>query len=370
MVERRGPSETDTCGTPVKIDDFSTLARAKLPSDVFDYIDGGAGDEITSRANRRDLDEIRLLPLCLRNVSELDLSVTLLGHSFRFPVGFSPTAFHRLVHEGGEVSTARAAGALGIPMVVSSMSSIALEDVVGDSGHEKLWFQTYIFKDRDLTRELIRRAERSGYRAIVVTVGCPVPGKREKNIVNRFALPAHVVAANFVKRNAVVHNNPIHSVGGAELDPSLTWRDVEWLRGSTDLPIVLKGIMNPADVAPALDLQVSGLIVSNHGGRQLDTTESTVRILPEVAAAVSGRIPLLVDSGFRRGTDVFKAIALGADGILLGRPVVWALAVGGEKGVVDAVGLLIEELRIAMRIAGCSSIGEIRKESANIIRRN
>jgi (S)-2-hydroxy-acid oxidase/4-hydroxymandelate oxidase len=249
------------------------------------------------------------------------------------------------------------------------MSSISLEDVARDSGNENLWFQTYIFKDRELTKELIRRAEKSGYKAIVVSLGCPVTGKREKNLVNRFALPEHVVAANFAKRNVIVHNNPIHSVDGAELDPSLTWSDMEWLRCNTGLPIMLKGVMNPLDVAPALDLQVSGLIISNHGGRQLDTTESTVRILPEVAAAASGRIPLLVDSGFRRGTDVLKAIALGADGVLLGRPVVWALAVDGEEGVVDAVDLLIEELRIAMQIAGCSSVDGIRKDSSSIIRR-
>ena len=277
-------------------------------------------------------------------------------------------AFHRLVHERGEISTANAARTLNIPMIVSSMSSIALEDVAGSSGNENLWFQTYIFKDRELTRALVRRAEESGYKSIVVTIGCPVPGKRDKNIRNRFTLPENVIAANFKQRNIVVHNNPIHSVDGAELDPSLTWKDLEWLRCNTKLPIILKGIMNPLDVKPALDLQVSGLILSNHGGRQLDTTGSTIRILPEIAAAVSGRIPLLVDSGFRRGTDVLKAIALGADVVLLGRPVLWALALNGENGVVDAVNLLIEELRIAMQIAGCSSIDAIRKNSASIVR--
>ncbi|WP_433364799.1 alpha-hydroxy acid oxidase [Streptosporangium sp. CA-115845] len=352
----------------MRIDDFRMLARERIPPHIFDYIDCGACDEITSRANRRDLDEIRLLPLCLRNVADLDLRTSLLEHSFSFPIGFSPTAFHRLVHESGEVSTAKAAKTLNIPMIVSSMSSIALEDVVRGSANENLWFQTYIFKDRALTKDLIQRAESSGYQAIVLTVGCPVAGRRYKNVRNRFALPDHVVAANFKQRKVVVHNNPVHSVDGAELDPALTWNDVEWLRGRTSLPVMLKGIMNPLDVQPALDLQVSALILSNHGGRQLDTTESTIRMLPEVAAAVSKRTTLLIDSGFRRGTDVLKAIALGADGVLLGRPVMWALAAGGEKGVIDAVGLLLEELRIAMRIAGCQSIDEIRKNSSAIIR--
>jgi (S)-2-hydroxy-acid oxidase/4-hydroxymandelate oxidase len=361
---------TGASGSPVKVEDFRALAEAKLPPNVFDYVDGAACDEITSRANRRDLDGIRLLPLCLRDVSELDLSMGLLGQSFSVPIGFSPTALHRLVHEGGEVSTAKAAKTLGVPMVVSCMSSVALEDVAHDSGYENLWFQTYIFKDRELTKELIRRAERSGYKAVVVTVGCPVAGIRDRNVANRFALPDHVVAANFTRRDVVVHNNPIHSAAGAELDPSLTWRDIEWLRSGTGLPVMLKGIMNPLDVAPALDRSVSGLILSNHGGRQLDTTESTIRALPDIAAAVSGRVPLLVDSGFRRGTDVLKAIALGADGVLLGRPVVWALAVDGEQGVVDAVNLLIEELRVAMRIAGCATLQAIREDSTDIIRRS
>lgn len=367
-MKRREPKKTDGCENPIKIDDLRALAKRRLPSGIFDYIDCGACDEITTSANRRDLDEITVFPLCLRNVGELDLSIALLGHSFGFPIGFSPTAFHRLVHERGEVSTANAARILNLPMIVSSMSSVALEEVAECSGNKNLWFQTYIFKDREVTRALVRRAEESGYKSIVVTIGCPVPGKRDKNIRNRFTLPQNIIAANFKQKKVVVHNNPIHSVDGAELDPFLTWNDLEWLRCNTKLPIMLKGIMNPLDVQPALDLQVSGLIVSNHGGRQLDTTGSTIKILPEIAEAVSGRIPLLIDSGFRRGTDILKAIALGADMVLLGRPILWALALNGEDGVVDAVNLLIEEFRIAMQIAGCSSIGAIRQNSASIVR--
>lgn len=340
-----------------------------MPPDVFDYIDCAACDELTNDANQRDFDSIKLLPLCLRNVSRLDLSVKLLGQAFDMPIGFSPTAFHKLVHECGEVATANAAKSLQIPMIVSSMSSIALEDIAENSRNDNLWLQIYIFKDRALTKVLVERAEHANYKAIVVTTGCPVVGKRDRNIMSRFSLPNNILAANFKKSSIVVHNNPIHSVDGAELDPSLTWKDIEWLRCNSRLPIILKGIMNPLDAAPALDLEVSGIIVSNHGGRQLDTTESTIRILPEVAGVVAGRIPLLVDSGIRRGTDVLKAIALGADAILLGRPVLWALAVDGEKSVVKAVKLLTEELGIAMQIAGCASLDEIRKNSVNIIRK-
>ena len=352
----------------VCISDFRALAKAKIPSDVFDYIDCGAGDEITVHANRRDLDDVRLLPLSLRDVSEPDLSIDLLDRPFAAPLGFSPTAFHRLVHAGGEVTTARAANTAKVPMSVSVMSSVSLEEVATRSRHPDLWFQTYIFKDRARTTRLVRRAEEAGYRCVVVTVGCPVPGRRDKNIANHFSLPAGVIPANFGRSELVVHNNPIHSAAGAELDTSLTWHDIEWLQKLSALPIILKGIINPHDVGPALDLGISGIVVSNHGGRQLDTTISTIKILPEIASAVSGRVPLLVDSGFRRGTDVLKAIALGADAVLLGRPVVWALAVGGESGVGEAVSLIKEELRVAMQICGCASLVDIRRNSAAILR--
>jgi len=355
------------CDSPVKLADFRTLARARLPASVFDYLDCGACDEITRRANRRDLSAIRLVPRCLRDVSAPDLSQELLGQPCSVPIGFSPTAFHRLVHEEGEVATARAAQVLNAPMIVSCMSSVALEEIAERSGNRHLWLQTYIFKDRALTKNLLQRAETAGYRAVVVTLGCPVAGKRDKNIRNRFSLPQGVVAANFGLRGTVDHNNPIHSVAGAELDPSLTWKDIEWLRATTRLPIVLKGIMSSLDVAPALDLKVSALIVSNHGGRQLDTTESTINVLPEIAAQVAGRMPVLVDSGFRRGTDVLKAIALGADCVFLGRPVLWALAAAGESGVIRATTLLTEELRLAMQIAGCASLDSIRRSAPHLL---
>lgn len=354
---------------PVKLDDYRKVARSRLPAHIFHYIDGGACDEITVRTNRREMTRIRLLPLILRNVSDLDLSTDLVDHRFSAPIGFSPTAFHRLVHEGGEAATARAAKTLNVPMILSCMSSVPLEEVVARSTNQNLWFQVYIFKDREVTKELVHRAEQAGFQCIVVTVGCPVAGKRDKNLIHKFTLPPSVSAANFKPNDVVVHNNPIHSAQGAEFDPSVTWSDIEWLRGRTKLPLMLKGVMNPVDVAPALDLQISGLIVSNHGGRQLDTTESTIQMLPDIAEAVSERVPLLVDSGFRRGTDVLKAIALGADTVLLGRPVVWALAVNGEAGVVDAIVMLREELRIALQISGCCSIEDIKKNAAAIIRK-
>jgi (S)-2-hydroxy-acid oxidase/4-hydroxymandelate oxidase len=359
-----GPAEKPI----VKLDDFRTTARHALAPEVFDYIDCGAADGITRRANRRDFDAIRLLPLSMRDVSRPELATELLGASFRLPIGFSPTALHRLVHKDGEVATARAAKAAGVPMVVSAMSSVTLEEIASRSGHDALWLQSYIFRDRELTRELVARAERAGYRAVVVSAGCPAVGKRDRNIANRFVLPDGVTAANFQRGGELDHNNPIHSFDRAELDPSVTWKDVEWLRAHTALPVLVKGIINPLDVAPALDAGVSGIIVSNHGGRQLDTTASTISVLAEVATEVSGRVPLLVDSGFRRGTDVLKALALGADAVFLGSPVMWALAVGGEQGVAAAVDLLADELRLSMQLAGVASIADLRLNAAHLLR--
>ncbi|GMT99603.1 alpha-hydroxy acid oxidase [Corallococcus caeni] len=351
----------------VALEDYRALARLSMSPAVFDYIDGAACDELTTRANRRDLDRVALLPLCMRDVSALELAMAVLGHTFRFPVGFSPTAFHRLVHRDGEVATARAARALDIPMIVSSMSSISLEVIARESGNDNLWLQAYLFKDRELTTDLIRRAECAGFKAIVVTLGCPVPGKRDRNLRNGFRLPDGISAANFARRDLANSNNPISSVA-VDIDPSVTWRDLAWLCETTRLPVIAKGVINPLDVAPALELKLSGIMVSNHGGRQLDTTVSTISVLPEIVRAVAGRVPVFVDSGFRRGTDVFKALAAGADGVFVGRPVMWALAVGGEAGVVGAMNLLVEELRVAMLLAGCASAADARREAAHLLR--
>jgi isopentenyl diphosphate isomerase/L-lactate dehydrogenase-like FMN-dependent dehydrogenase len=352
----------------VTIDDLRALAATRLPAKIFDYVDCGAGDGSTDSANRVDLAQIRLLPLCLRDVIDIDLAVDLLGDSFRLPIGLSPTAFHHLVHEDGEVATARAAKRLHLPMIVSCMSSVPLERIAVASGNQALWLQTYLFRDSELTRELVWRAEAAGFRAIVVNAGCPVIGKRDRMIRHGFKLPHELIAADSGNPNAFLLNNSTRLLLAAELNASGTWADVERLCGATDLPVIVKGILNPRDVAPALDSGVAGLMVSNHGGRQLESTESTIRILPEISAAVSGRVPLLIDSGFRRGTDVIKGLALGADAIFLGRPIMWALAVNGEQGVVEALTLLGEELTLAMQLVGTRSLTDLRNHATAIIR--
>jgi isopentenyl diphosphate isomerase/L-lactate dehydrogenase-like FMN-dependent dehydrogenase len=354
--------------TPVTLDGYRLAARGLLPRDIFDYVDTGAADEITCRANRRDLRRLALLPLCLRDVSAPRFGMNVLGRRFGAPIGFSPTAFQRLVHPDGELATARGARALGLPMIVSAMASVTLEQIAAESGHDDLWLQIYFFKDRQQTRALIERAARAGYQAIVVTLGCPAPGKRDRNIRNAFQLPETVFAANFGRSGRVSVNHPIDAVAGAELDPSATWDDVAWLRGITTLPLIAKGLMNPHDVPPALDLQLSGIVVSNHGGRQLDSSASTISVLPRMTEAVAGRFPVFVDSGFRRGTDVLKALALGADGVFLGRPVLWALAVGGEAGVVAAISLLVDELALAMQLAGTPTVEAARRAAPHLLR--
>jgi isopentenyl diphosphate isomerase/L-lactate dehydrogenase-like FMN-dependent dehydrogenase len=354
--------------SPVSIRDLRALAKAKLPAEVFNYIDCGAGHGSTCRANRRDLKRISLLPLTMRDVAAVDLATPLLGHSFRLPIGIGPTAFHRLVHPDGEVATANAAKARNAPMIVSAMSSIPLEDIAAVSGHPALWLQSYFFRDREATDELIERAARAGYQAVVMSAGCPVVGKREQSLRNRFALPADVLAANFSRTNAGTYDNPIEAVPGIELDAAATWRDVEELCRRAALPVVVKGVMHPRDAVRAMDSGAAGLIVSNHGGRQLDSTASTIATLPEVVAAVSGRVPLLVDGGFRRGTDVLKALALGAVAVLLGRPALWALAVDGERGVVQALDMLADELHRAMQLVGFRTIAELSRGGSDILR--
>jgi isopentenyl diphosphate isomerase/L-lactate dehydrogenase-like FMN-dependent dehydrogenase len=344
-------------------------ARRVLPDAIFDYLDGGAGDEATVRANRGDFGACELLPLVMRDVSRPDLSTRLLGRDLPLPLGFSPTALHRLVHPDGEVASARGAHAAGLPLSISAMSSMAIEDVAGLSGHDNLWFQTYLFKDPAVAPALVARAEAAGCKAVMITAGCPVMGLRDRNLRNRFELPPTVAPAHFARMDHRDHNNPITSFHGAEIDPAAAWKDIASLAARTRLPVLVKGIMNPADVAPALDAGVAGLVVSNHGGRQLDTSASTISALPAIAAVVDGRVALLVDSGFRRGTDVLKALAFGADAVLLGRPLLWALAIAGASGVSEAIERIGTELRVAMQLAGCPTIASLRQNAGTIFAR-
>lgn len=361
-------SRDDEAEVAVLLDDFQARARMLLPEAVFDYIEGWADNGVTHRSNRADFDRLSLLPFVMRDVSRIDMSTTYLGRTSSLPIGLSPSAFHQLAHPLGELASVQAAQTKDVPMIVSAMASRSLEEIAEHGAGARLWLHVYLFRDRAVTRNLISRAEAAGFEAISLGLGCPTIGKRPANLRNRFALPDDVRAANFIHQASANHNNPINSLAGAELNPSVDWSDVAALCQQTTLPVIGKGIMNPHDVDPALAAGLAGLMVSNHGGRQLDTSVSTIRILPEISAAVSGRVPVFLDGGVRCGTDVLKALALGADGVFLGRPVFWALSVGGAQGVTDMLTLLSEELERAMQLSGCASLDVARKTASNLLR--
>jgi (S)-2-hydroxy-acid oxidase/4-hydroxymandelate oxidase len=366
-AEYRSPHRSPAGPPIVNLDGFRRAAEARLDKAVFDYVDGGAGDELTRRANRAAFDAVRLSPLVLRDVREVDTRWSGPLGSFAAPIGISPTALHRLVHPDAEVATARAARARGVPMIVSMMASCPIEEIAAQSGHPDLWLQTYVLEDRGLGRELIGRGEAAGCTAIVVTVGCPVMGKRDRNLLNRFALPAWIAPANFARVAAGDHNNPIHSFAGATLDAGATWDDVAAIAAGTKLPVLVKGVLNPRDVAPALASGAAGIMVSNHGGRQLDGSQSSLGALAAVAEAVGGRVPLLVDGGVRRGTDVAKALALGADAAFIGSGALWALAVDGERGVADALAILADEFANALALLGCADVAALRRDAPALV---
>jgi 4-hydroxymandelate oxidase len=288
--------------------------------------------------------------------------VTLLEQRLSMPVLLAPTAFNRLAHPDGELAAARAAAHAQTAMVVSTMASTSLEEVAA-AVRSPLWFQLYVYRDRDLTRDLVQRASGAGYRALVLTVDAPLLGRRERDARNRFVLPAGISARNLeIAPSEEARWRPDSSFFDyfhAHMDPSLSWDTVAWLRSITPLPIVLKGVLAAEDARQAVACGAAGVIVSNHGGRQLDGAIATLDALPDVADAVAGEIPVLLDGGIRRGTDVLKALALGARAVLIGRPYLWGLAAAGEEGVFRVLEILRDELRLAMALVGAASIDAV-----------
>jgi 4-hydroxymandelate oxidase len=342
------------------VPDFEREARARLPDMTWDYISGAAADEITLRWNRESYDRLRLRPRVLVDVSHLDTGVTLLGRRHPFPILLAPTAYQRLTHPEGDLATARGAGAAEATLVASIFATHTIEEIAA-AATRPLWFQLYLQRDRDFTRELVRRAEAAGYEALVLTVDTPVLGPRYRELRSKFTLPPGVARANLagLVTAAGGHRPTEANIYSATLDPSLTWKDIEWLRSLTRLPVLLKGILNPEDAGRAVQAGAAGIIVSNHGARNLDTVPATIDALPAVAAAVAGRVPVLVDGGIRRGTDVLKAIALGASAVLIGRPYLYGLAVAGAPGVTRIVNILRREFEMAMALSGRPTIAAI-----------
>jgi 4-hydroxymandelate oxidase len=350
--------------TPLNLSDFEPLARARLPTATYDYYAGGAEDEWTVRANTAAYSELALRPRVLVDVSAVDASVEVLGERVSFPVLLAPTAFQRLANPEGERATARAAKEGGTILVASSLSTVPLEGIAQEGG--PLWFQLYLFRERALSADLVQRAEAAGYRAICLTVTVPVQGNRERDQRNRFQLPHGIEMANFTgldqSRFPEVSGSGLGAYIGRQFDPALDWKAIEWLRGQTRLPILLKGVVTPEDARLAVGHGVAGIIVSNHGGRQLDSAEPTIRALPRVVDAVEGAVPVFVDGGVRRGTDVVKALALGARAALIGRPYLWGLAVDGQAGVARVLALLKREVERTLQLVGAPTVAALGRD--------
>lgn len=344
------------------IDEFEQEARGILPQLAYDYFRSGADAERTLQRNRAAFDNYEIWPRILRDVSRLELRLELLGLQLPMPILIAPTAYQRLAHPDGELAMAKGAAAVGALMVVSTLATTTLEQVAAASAGPK-WFQLYIHRDRELTRSLVGRAQAAGYAALVLTVDTPLLGRRLADERNGFALPAGLTMANLAEApSSPLAGSALASYCAARHDASLTWKDLDWLRSLTTLPILLKGVLRGDDAARAVEQGVAGVIVSNHGGRQLDGTPATLDALPEVCAAVAGRCPVLLDGGVRWGTDVLKALGRGATAVLVGRPALWGLAVGGSEGVARVLTLLRGELERAMALAGCPALAALDRD--------
>ncbi|MSU69747.1 MAG: alpha-hydroxy-acid oxidizing protein [Opitutaceae bacterium] len=345
---------------PVDVADYERLAPAHMSAMAWDYLSGGAEDELTLRWNHEAYGHIRLRPRNLVDVSQLDTRVTLFGRELPFPILLAPTGYQRLFHPGGELAVVKGAAAAKATLVVSTAATTSVEAIAAVATCP-LWFQLYVQPDRGFTRELVQRAEAAGCQALVVTVDTPVLGPRYRERRSKFNLPPEMERENLKGLPAAKggHRPTEHSIYSPLQDAKLAWTDIDWLRSLTRLPVLFKGMMNADDAAQAVDAGVSGLIVSNHGGRNLDTQPATIDALPGVVAKVAGRAPVLVDGGIRRGTDILKALAFGATAVLIGRPYLYGLAVGGAEGVTHVVNILRREFEIAMALTGRPSIATI-----------
>ena len=360
----RKPPKSAALDACVNVAELEIIAKRRMPGAYYDYYAGGAEDERSLALNRDGFGRWALHPRVLVDVSRVDLATDVLGTAVAMPILLAPAAYQRLAHPEGELATARAAGAAGTLMVVSTMATRSLEEIAAVAGGP-LWFQLYVYRDRALSQRLIARAEAAGYRALVVTVDTPRLGRRERDLRSRFTLPRGVTIGNFRQDGARARwdaHGGMAAYASHELDPSLTWEALDWLGRQTRLPLVVKGVLRADDAARAVAAGVAGVWVSNHGGRQLDGAEAGIRALPAVVEAVAGRAEVYVDGGIRRGTDVLKALALGARAAMIGRPYLWGLAAGGEPGVRRALDLLRDELETSMALAGCPSVRAVERD--------
>ena len=342
---------------PINIADLERLAAEQIEPGALGYFAGGAGDERTLRRNTEAFAEWELLPRVLVDVSEVSTATAILGRELRTPVLIAPVAFQRLAHPDGEPAMARAAEAAGTVMCVSSLATAGPAEVAAGAGGGRRWMQLYCFRDRGISRALVAEAAEAGYEAIVLTVDAPFAGPRERDLRSGFELPGDCRAPAI---DAAAGRTDLTIGEVFELvDPTLSWSDLETLAGEYELPILVKGVMSATDAELAAGHGAAGVVVSNHGGRQLDGVPATIDVLPDIADAVGGRIEVLMDGGVRRGTDVAIALALGASAVMVGRPALWGLACDGEAGAARALGMLTEELRLALGLLGCASLADL-----------
>ena len=352
----------------LRASDYATWATEFMPADIMAHIAGGAGDEITLRANTAAFEQWRILPRVLRDFSSATTATELFGQTLTAPLILAPVAQHKLVHPDGELATAQAADAVGCPLIASTLSSVPLEDIAATTGAPK-WFQLYWQSQRDSTLQLVRRAENADYCALVVTVDLPVTALRYREQRAGFVQPAELISANLtstthVPRQPLAPGDSVILNGVMAQAP--TWHDLQWLREQTPLPLILKGVMHSDDALRAMALGMDGIVISNHGGRSLDSLPASLDVLDDVRTALGPDFPVLLDSGIRHGSDIFKALALGANAVLVGRLQLYALAVAGALGVAHMLRLLKEELAVTMALAGCPAPEYIRR---NVLQR-
>lgn len=372
--------------TAITIEDLRELARRRLPRALFDYVDGGAHDETTLGANRDDLRRIAFRPRVLVDVGERSLETELLGAKQALPLVLAPAGNAGMLSRRGEIAAARAAEHAGIPFCLSTMSIVSMEDVAAGTGRP-FWFQLYVMRDRGLTRSLVERAQAAGASALVFTVDLPISGQRDRDLRNGFTVPPRITPANLLDvlrhprwiadvllgPRITFANLADSSAGGSDIvsvarhvaqnfDPSITWRDIEWARSIWRGPFIVKGILSPEDARLAAGSGADGIVVSNHGGRQLDGAPSTISVLPAIADAVGDRLGVIFDGGIRRGTDVLKALALGADACMIGRAFLYGLAAMGEAGVARSIEILKTEMDTSLALLGRRSIAELDRD--------
>jgi 4-hydroxymandelate oxidase len=352
-------SNTESLPT-ADVTQFEPLARHRLSQMAYDYVRSGGGDEISMRENRVAFERLQLEPSVLVDVSEIDTRVNLFGSVFESPILLAPVAYHRLYHAEGEVGTARGASAAGAGFVISTFTTTEIDEIARNT-RQPIWFQLYVQRDREFTKDMVQRAVASGCKAVCVTVDTPVLGNRYGQL--SFGLPKGMECVHLrgleLKSPVAGHKTQRGGIYDVLFDPSFNWNDLEWLRSVAGVPVLLKGVLSAEDGRLAVSCGADGVIVSNHGGRNLDTVPATIDALPRVVDAVAGRIPVMLDSGIRRGTDVLMALALGAKAVFIGRPYVYGLAAGGAKGVERVILILRDELERAMALTGRRSIAEI-----------